>query len=139
MKAVQPYQGRLIKQWKKRARMLAAHGAVEAAKTYERVAVELEREAARANNELLSLSSAAHESGYSTDHLSRLVREGKLRNFGKKHRPLVQRSELPLKGGWSAGEYGASEGKSGTSEGYNQVRLLRDIANSKFGGCDVKA
>ena len=48
-------------------------------------------------DELLTLAQAAGESGYSIDHLGRLVRTGKLANHGQVGSPRVRRSELPKK------------------------------------------
>lgn len=42
----------------------------------------------------LTYAKAAQESGYSVDHIGRLVREGKLRNVGRKGAPRVLASEL---------------------------------------------
>lgn len=50
-----------------------------------------------AAGERLNLTAAARVSGYSADHLSRLIAQGKLRNVGRKHAPLVMRGELPMK------------------------------------------
>lgn len=48
-------------------------------------------------DELLDLSAAATESGYSKSHISRLIRDGFLSNAGKPHAPLVRRADLPRK------------------------------------------
>lgn len=48
-------------------------------------------------NELLNLQEAARESGYSADHLGRLVRDGRIRNAGRPNAPRVRRGELPRK------------------------------------------
>lgn len=45
----------------------------------------------------VSLSVAAAQSGYCADYLSRLIREGKLTNYGRKHAPRVRLSECPTK------------------------------------------
>ena len=45
----------------------------------------------------LSLTEAARESGYSTDHLGRLVRDGKIPNTGRPGAPRIARSHLPRK------------------------------------------
>jgi hypothetical protein len=47
--------------------------------------------------ELLNLSQAARESGYTADHIGRLVKEGKLCNHGRPHAPRVRRGDLPRK------------------------------------------
>ena len=48
-------------------------------------------------DDMLTLTQAAEVTGYTDDHLGRLVREGKLTNYGEKHSPRVKRSELPMK------------------------------------------
>jgi len=48
-------------------------------------------------SEVLSLGEAARISGYSTDHLGRLVRLGTLPNVGRRHRPRVRVQDLPQK------------------------------------------
>ena len=47
----------------------------------------------------LTLTDAARESGYSTDHLARLVREGKIPNAGRPSAPRIARRHLPRKTG----------------------------------------
>ena len=48
-------------------------------------------------NALLTLKEAAQYSGYSQDHLGRLVREGKIPNNGRPGAPLLQRGDVPRK------------------------------------------
>jgi acetyl-CoA acetyltransferase len=43
----------------------------------------------------ITISKAAALSGFSADHIGRLVRDGKLKNVGRKHAPRVLASELP--------------------------------------------
>ena len=47
----------------------------------------------------LTLTDAAKESGYSTDHLGRLVRDGKIPNAGRPGAPRVALRHLPRKTG----------------------------------------
>ena len=47
----------------------------------------------------LTLADAARESGYSTDHLGRLVRDGKIPNAGRPGAPEIARRHLPRKTG----------------------------------------
>lgn len=49
--------------------------------------------------ELLTLEEAAERSGYSTDHLSRLIRQGTLPNAGRRHAPRLRAADLPRKAG----------------------------------------
>jgi hypothetical protein len=45
-------------------------------------------------DEPLSLTEAANRTGYSADHIGRLVREGTLPNAGRKHAPKVRARDL---------------------------------------------
>lgn len=47
--------------------------------------------------ETLSLREAAIESGYSPDHLGRLVRTGSIPNAGRRNAPRIRRTDLPRK------------------------------------------
>jgi hypothetical protein len=50
-------------------------------------------------SEFLSLTDAARLSGYSPDHLGRLIRQGIIPNAGRIHAPAIRRSDVPLKPG----------------------------------------
>ncbi len=58
---------------------------------------EMERFLAERDAELLTLQQAERESGYTYDHLRRLVASGSIPNHGRKGKPLVRRGELPKK------------------------------------------
>jgi hypothetical protein len=62
-------------------------------------AAELERTIGEAENETLTLTQASYTSGYSTDHLGRMIREGKLPNAGRKGSPRIRVRDLPRKAG----------------------------------------
>ena len=49
------------------------------------------------DNDFLTLTEAASESGYSPDHLGRLVRGGVIRNAGRTNAPKIRRADLPRK------------------------------------------
>lgn len=49
----------------------------------------------RADEPLLTLTDAERLTGYSADHLGRLVRSGKLKNHGRRGSPRVRLSECP--------------------------------------------
>jgi hypothetical protein len=66
-----------------------------AALAYERAAEELDAALDAQQNARLTLREAAEESGFSADHLGRLVREGRIPNAGRPHAPRVRRSDLP--------------------------------------------
>jgi hypothetical protein len=44
---------------------------------------------------LLNLQHASQESGYSADHLGRLVRDGTIPNAGRPYAPKIRRKDLP--------------------------------------------
>ena len=72
---------------------------VDGAKLAEEVLADLHAIDGAAVIEPLTLREASHVSGYSVDHLQRLVSGGQLVNIGRKGRPRVRRSDLPVKRG----------------------------------------
>ena len=99
----------LVSVWRQRAEMLRQYGAEQAARTAETLADELESTLRSQDDECLTLDEAAEASGFSRDHLSRLIREGKIPNAGKPHAPRICRADLPRKTGRTllvAGRYG---------------------------------
>lgn len=88
----------LAEQWREQAAAHQRDGAlVEGAALLRRCADELEARVAAYGAELLDLQDAAAESGYSADHLGRLVRDGTLPNAGRPHAPRIKRADLPRK------------------------------------------
>ncbi len=82
--------------WRARATELRRWAAADsAAKAYEVAANELEEALRTYSDEVLSLTQAADESGYSTEHLRRLVRDGRIPNAGRKNAPKVRRGDVP--------------------------------------------
>jgi hypothetical protein len=73
------------------------HALVDGATLCDELLAELDRLGDDAANELLSLQRAAAESGYSADHLGRLLRDGKLANAGRVNSPRIRRGDLPIK------------------------------------------
>jgi hypothetical protein len=78
-------------------RALDAH--VNGAKLIDEILTELEPIVAGSGEplEALTLSEAAHESGYSRDHLGRQVRAGRIPNAGRRNAPRIERRYLPRK------------------------------------------
>jgi hypothetical protein len=89
----------LSTQWRVDAKTLRSFGATSQAEAVERCAVELENTLAAEEGELLTLKHAAQISGYSTDHLGRLVRYGSIPNLGRPRAPRIRRGDLPIKPG----------------------------------------
>lgn len=92
----------LVVAWRVRAELLRPY-APTAAEAFERAADELEAAMREADSEVLNLQDAARESGYSADHLSRLLKEGKVPNVGRPHAPRIRRGDLPRKPGSPSG------------------------------------
>ncbi len=83
--------------WRDEAALLRRRGQDALAAMAESYADELEEALREADLEALTLKEAAQESGYSADHLGRLVRQSKIPNVGQPHTPRIQRSDLPRK------------------------------------------
>jgi len=86
-------------QWRERAAQLRSQAAAEgAARAYEVAASELEAALRASEEELLPLERAARVSGFSTSHLARLVRTGRIpdrRRHGSRGRILIRAADLP--------------------------------------------
>jgi len=70
---------------------------VDGAKLLDRVLADFDAMSASEDAETLTLAEAAPESGYSRDHLARLVRAGALPNAGRRGAPRLRRKDLPRK------------------------------------------
>jgi hypothetical protein len=88
----------LVAVWRERAAALRRY-APPVATAYEDAAAELEKALQATGADLLTLQAAARETGYSADHLGRLIRTGRLANHGRERAPKVRRCELPNKTG----------------------------------------
>ena len=86
----------LVARWQHRAEDLRPY-APAAAAAFEHAAAELESALRAADADLLTLKEAAQESGYSADHLGRLIRDGVVPNAGRRHAPRIRRADLPRK------------------------------------------
>jgi len=89
--------------WRKRAKALRRYGSESPAVALERCAAELEDTIAERDETTFSLVEASRESGYSADHLGRLVRDGKIPNAGRRGAPRIARRHLPRKAHAPAG------------------------------------
>ena len=83
--------------WRKKAKALRRYGGDTPAVVLERCADDLEATLVERDQTTFSLVEAARESGYSADHLGRLVRDGKIPNAGRPGAPRIARSHLPRK------------------------------------------
>jgi hypothetical protein len=115
----------LVTAWCSDAERLSEYfGLDQHARLMQRMASELEAALRADADDLLNLRRAAQETGYSEDHLGRLVAEGKLPNAGRKHAPRIRRGDLPEKTGARAPD---------DAGGYDTERLFQDIVASKLG------
>lgn len=108
----------IIARWRARGTELAKlHAMVDGAALVDEMLSDLEQ---LATNDSLTLTQAADRSGYTTDHLSRLIRQGKLTNTGKKGSPRVLASELPKRPARKL-----ADRSSGSYDPATDARLLR--------------
>jgi hypothetical protein len=87
----------LIVEWRKAAEVLRKYGASEQAIALESCVQDSLAALQRAACETLTPAEAAVESGYTSDSITRLMREGAIPNVGTKRRPRARRSDLPRK------------------------------------------
>ena len=85
--------------WRRQAKTLRRYGGETPAMVLDRCAADLEATLQELDETTLSLTDAARESGYSADHLGRLVRDGKIPNAGRPGAPRIALSHLPRKTG----------------------------------------
>ena len=83
--------------WRSKAGLFRDHEKVSLAIAYEKCAAALEEALVSEGEAALTLQEAADESGYSTDHIGRLIREGKIPNAGRPGAPRIARGDLPIK------------------------------------------
>ncbi|MBX6330911.1 MAG: hypothetical protein IRY91_03585 [Gemmatimonadaceae bacterium] len=81
--------------WRARADQLRLVAADAQARSFELAAEELEHLLRTIADEVLTLAEAALRSGYSVDHLARLIRLGKLPNAGRRGAPRIRAADLP--------------------------------------------
>jgi hypothetical protein len=87
--------GDLPATWRERAQTLRTFGDPNSARLWEIAAVELEGAQAVFAAETLSLTEAARLSGYTPDHLGRLIKSGKIVNAGRTNAPRIRRQDVP--------------------------------------------
>ena len=87
----------LSSRWRTRAKLFRDHADESVARAYEACATELDEVVNERDELLLDLQEAAELSGYSADHLGRLVREEKIQNAGRPGAPRIRIKDLPRK------------------------------------------
>jgi hypothetical protein len=90
----------LLSHWRSRASDLERYTPA-AAQAFRDAADEL-AEALNGAEETVSLKAAAMLGGYSIDALQRMVACRRIQNIGRKGKPRIRRSEVPVKPGYAA-------------------------------------
>lgn len=86
----------LFDRWTKRRDELRQLGAiVDGAAICEEVLADLGALQQTERDTVLTLTAAARISGYSADHLGRLIRDGKILNVGRRGPPRIRLTDLP--------------------------------------------
>ena len=115
----------LSEHWKQRAQFLRAYGDSNVARLWELAANELREVLKVHGEETLSLTEAARASGYSTDHLSRLVKRGTIPNAGREGAPRIRRADVPIKNPNGAGRPSKSPSrKSSAADPSEQAKTI---------------
>jgi hypothetical protein len=73
------------------------HVQVDGAALAGEIVADLEKIAESDRGDELTLTAASALSGYSTDHLSRLIRDGSIPNAGRRGSPRIRRADLPIR------------------------------------------
>ena len=94
-----------------------------------RCAAEFEEAWREWESEELTLQEAAQESGYTAEHLGRLIREGTIPNVGEPYSPRILRRDLPKKPGWDGQRHPRCVG--------SKEQIARQVAASWEGESDA--
>jgi hypothetical protein len=119
----------LASKWRteaKRLRQFEAHGQAAAC---EQLANELEAALAAWDLSPLTITEASEHSGYSEDHLRRLVRQGQVPNAGRRNSPRILHRDLPRKPC-------NKDGPAATNVVDFKEQIARSVADSEKGGSD---
>ncbi|MDQ6768964.1 MAG: hypothetical protein M3Z54_03140 [Gemmatimonadota bacterium] len=81
----------------RRDELRALHALVDGAELCDKMVTELDDALRAEHSAVLSLREASRASGYSPDHLGRLIRTGVLRNAGRPNAPKIRLADLPKK------------------------------------------
>ena len=81
----------------KAAELRDSFGDEARARAIEWAAAQFERAVENGADEKLTLAQASARSGYSQDHLARLIREGRLPNAGRRGSPRIRAGDLPVR------------------------------------------
>ena len=114
----------LAARWRADAEVLRRRGCLEAAALLDSCAADLGDAIAGESCVVVSPAEAARLTGFSAEHIARLIRRGKLPNLGRKHAPRVRLADVPRKAGTLPGASGAPQ-----IVGATRRELARAVAN----------
>jgi hypothetical protein len=83
--------------WRDEAAYLGGRGLLESATLTRSHADDLAAVLLTADEDVVNLTDGARLSGYSADHLGRLLREGHIENVGRRRAPRIRVRDLPRK------------------------------------------
>ena len=87
----------LLARWHDQVDILRSHFASVQADVLTKCALELEAALVAGRDEILSAAQAAKESGYSEEHIRRVLRTNPGLNAGRTGKPAIRRRDLPRK------------------------------------------
>jgi len=121
----------IISRWESRlAECKQFNSLVDGARICEEILEDLRSWQEAEENQLLSLKAAAELSGYTADHLGRLVQQGKIPNAGRPNAPKICRRDVPIKPGVDLSDTPFPVHIAQTS----REQIARSIVNADQGG-----
>ena len=120
---------RLASNWRDEAKIIAKRGDERVALVLRQLADEVTQAVRAEEDEPLTLAEASRVSGFSADHLGRLIRDGSIPNAGRRGSPRIRRGDVPLKAPGRASHVARSQLRADTSD-----TLFQGIVATKFGG-----
>ena len=118
----------LLGRWREEAAILRRRGAVECGDALLSCAADLEAALGQMDDVVLTLTEAQALSGYTSDHLARLVRKGKIPNAGRQGAPRIRRSHLPQK---------PADLASTDPKAYDPIADARKLGSRREGGANA--
>jgi len=119
----------LTKKWREHAKTFQLFDEQGTATAFSTCADELEAAVSGMGDEQFTLEEAEQASGYTTDSLGRLIREGRIPNAGKSGTPRISRRNLPRKPGLRT--------RNRQAYGVDSVeQIVASVVDSNKGGLD---
>ena len=117
----------LLARWRARRADFARYGSlVDGSKLCDDFLSDLAATLTAQDQETVTLSEAARRSGYTREHLGRLMAQGKIPNAGRSNAPRIRECDLPQKAGHLPPER-VSEQVTPTSKG----QIVRSIVDAQ--------